>query len=132
MNKQTIINTINDSKFSNDSELSGTVELINRGMLDGASQFFIDITYKETIKRIKTLENDSINLPTNLFDSYECSLIEDWMLDNAWCKEDINDANAYKGKYYVYDDTPNEFRVWFFKQDGDLFAEIGDDLWHLA
>ena len=53
---------------------------------------------KQTVKRIATLESDSINLPTNLFDSYECSLIEDFMLDNEWSKSDINDADAYKGK----------------------------------
>ena len=124
MNKQTIINAINDSKFSKDSELSNTLDLINKGILDNASQFLTDIMYKQTVKRIATLESDSINLPTNLFDSYECSLIEDFMLDNEWSKSDINDADAYKGKYYINEET----RICFFKQDNDLFAEVGDDL----
>ena len=125
-----IIETIKNSKFSNDSELANTVQLLESNP-ELADSIMIPIMMKSTLKRIATLESDSINLPTNLFDSYECSLIEDWMLDNAWCKEDINDADAYKGKYYVHDNTPNEFRVCFFKQDGDLFAEIGDDLWQL-
>jgi len=131
MNNETIIKTIKDSGFSNDKELSYTLSMIERGFLIEGNEASTNYWYNNTLKRIKTLESDSINLPTNLFNSYECSLIEDWMLDNAWCKEDINDADAYKGKYYVHDNTPNEFRVCFFKQDGDLFAEIGDDLWQL-
>ena len=120
-----IIETIKNSNFANDHELANTVEMIEAGFV---SPFMEAILLRSTLKRIATLEAGSVNLPTNLFDSDECELIEDYLLDNEWSKDDINDANAYKGKYYIYDNTANETRICFFKQDNDLFAEVGDDL----
>jgi len=123
-----IIETIKNSKFSNDSELANTVRILESNP-ELADSIMIPIMMKSTLKRIATLESDSINLPTNLFNSYECSLIEDFMLDNEWSKSDINDSMAYKGKYFIHYRNPNEqTRICFFKQDDDLFAEVGDDL----
>ena len=116
-----IIETIKNSKFSNDKELQFSLQLIEEGNI---SELMMDIMNRQMLKRLATLESDSINLPTNLFNDGECNLIEDFMLDNEWDKADINDSDAYKGKYYINEET----RVCFFKQDDDLFAEVGDDL----
>ncbi len=122
-----LINIINESEFKMDHELQDTLRIIN--LEEGnVTPFLEKILMKATLKRIETLKNDSINLPTNLFDSYEVELIEDFLLNNEWSKSDINDANAYKGKYYIYDNTANEIRIYFFKQDGDLFVEMDNDL----
>lgn len=121
----TIIETIKNSKFSNDSELANTVSMIESGFVGKSME---SILLKSTLKRIATLEAGSVNLPTNLFDFYECELIEDFLLNNEWSKSDINDANAYKGKYWIYDNTPKEIRIMFFKQDGDLFVDYAGDL----
>ena len=120
-----IIEIIKNSKFANDVELANTVEIIEAGSV---SPFMESIVMKSTLKRIATLEANSINLPTNLFSSSECKLIEDFMLHNKWSKFDINDADAYKGKYYIYDNTPKEIRVMFYKDfKNNFFVEVGDE-----
>jgi hypothetical protein len=121
----TIIETIKNSKFSNDLDLQFSLQMIEEGNL---SKGMIKILTDSAKKRLATLEANSVNLPTNLFNSYECELIEDYLLDNEWSKDDINDANAYKGKYYINDNTANEIKLVFFKHDNDLFVDYDGDL----
>ena len=80
---------------------------------------------KNSKQNLISFENYTVNLPWGSDHSPEAILkIQEFLLTN-YKREDINDANGYQSKYWIYDQTPNEIRVYFYTNfDDQLVVDI--------
>ena len=128
MTTQTLKNKIEASNFSNDPELQSI--LLTLSNVSDSEPYAIKMFNKMITKRLITLKKGSINLPSSVGYS-NSKLIEEYLLSN-YSKDSINDANGYKGLYFINDNTPQEIRIYFYTDfNKNLFVTVNKETYSL-
>lgn len=125
-----LITIINDSDYSDDPQLLDDKDLLEQyGTEMILSDFSFKMKRKQIRKRILIVKSGKVNTPSaspNYWSYEDLNTINDFLLER-YDRKDINDVSGYKGKYWIYDGTPNEIRVYFYKNNDQIFVEINDE-----